>query len=66
MDMTTIEAFIRTTAADMVIKILAAIAFWFVGRWLISRVIRLVQAAMHRNDVDSTLTRTSDRSSTWR
>jgi small conductance mechanosensitive channel len=57
MDMTTVETFIRTTAADMVIKILAAIAFWFIGRWLIGRVIKLVQAAMHRNDIDATLTR---------
>jgi small conductance mechanosensitive channel len=57
MDMTAVETFIRTTAADMVIKILAAIAFWFIGRWLIGRVIKLVQAAMQRNHIDSTLTR---------
>ena len=31
------------------IKILAAIAFWIVGRWLIGRVIGLIQAAMNRN-----------------
>jgi small conductance mechanosensitive channel len=57
MDMTTIETFIKTTALDMLIKILAAIAFWFIGRWLIGRVIMLVQAAMHRNHIDPTLTR---------
>ncbi len=57
MDMATVEAFIRTTVADMAIKILAAIAFWFIGRWLIGRVIKLVQAAMHRNHIDATLTR---------
>jgi small conductance mechanosensitive channel len=57
MDMTTIETFIKTTALDMLIKILAAIAFWFIGRWLIGRVIKLVQAAMHRNHIDPTLTR---------
>jgi len=57
MDMTTVETFIKTTAADMLIKILAAIAFWIIGRWLIARVISLVQAAMHRNDIDATLTR---------
>ncbi len=57
MDISTIETFIKTTAADMAIKILAAIAFWIIGRWLIGRVIRLVQAAMHRNHIDATLTR---------
>ncbi|MCM2312747.1 MAG: hypothetical protein NDI84_15245, partial [Steroidobacteraceae bacterium] len=57
MDMTTVETFIKTTAADMLIKILAAIAFWIIGRWLISRVIKVVQAAMHRNHIDATLTR---------
>jgi small conductance mechanosensitive channel len=57
MDMTTVETFIKTTALDMLIKILAAIAFWFIGRWLIGRVIKLVQAAMHRNHIDPTLTR---------
>jgi small conductance mechanosensitive channel len=57
MDMSTIETFIKTTAADMAIKILAAIAFWIIGRWLIGRVIKLVQAAMHRNHIDATLTR---------
>jgi small conductance mechanosensitive channel len=57
MEMSTIETFIKTTAADMGVKILAAIAFWIIGRWLIGRVIKLVQAAMHRNHIDATLTR---------
>ena len=57
MDISTIESFIKTTAADLAIKILAAIAFWIIGRWLIGRVIKLVQAAMHRNHIDATLTR---------
>jgi len=57
MDISTIEGFIKTTAADMGVKILAAIAFWIIGRWLIGRVIKLVQAAMHRNHIDATLTR---------
>jgi small conductance mechanosensitive channel len=57
MDMNTVETFIKTTAADMLIKILAAIAFWIIGRWLIGRVIKVVQAAMHRNHIDATLTR---------
>jgi len=57
MDMTTIETFLRTTVAALAVKILAAIVFWVVGRWLIGRVIKLVQAAMHRSNVDPTLTR---------
>ena len=57
MDMTTVEAFVRTTLAGLAIKVAAAIVFWFVGRWLIHRVIALVQAGMQRNHIDPTLTR---------
>ena len=57
MDMTAVETFLRTTVAAVAVKVVAAIIFWFVGRWLIARVIRLVQAAMHRNHIDPTLTR---------
>jgi len=56
-DIDTVETFLRTTALAIAIKVAAAIVFWFVGRWLIHRVIALVQAAMRRNDVDPTLTR---------
>ena len=50
--------FLGTTATELAIKVLAAIAFWVVGRWLIGRVIALVQtAAMSRNSVDPTLTK---------
>jgi small conductance mechanosensitive channel len=57
MDMTAVETFLKTTAADLMVKIVAALLFWFIGRWLIHRVIALVQATMHRNAVDPTLTR---------
>ena len=57
MDLTTVETFVRTTLAALAIKVVAAIAFWFIGRWLIHRVIALVQAGMRRNDIDPTLTR---------
>jgi small-conductance mechanosensitive channel len=57
MDMATVDTFLRTTVADLAVKVVAAIVFWFVGRWLISRVIHLVQATMHRNQIDPTLTR---------
>ena len=57
MDMTAIQNFLSTTVTELAIKILAAIAFWIVGRWLIGKVISLIQAAMGRNNVDPTLTK---------
>ena len=57
MDMQVIQVFLSTTATELAIKVLAAIAFWIAGRWLIGRVIALMQAAMNRNHVDPTLTK---------
>jgi small conductance mechanosensitive channel len=57
MDMTAIKVFLGTTAIDIGIKVAAAIAFWVIGRWLIGRVIGLIQAGMNRNHVDPTLTK---------
>ena len=57
MDTTAITSFLTTTLTELGIKVLAALAFWIVGRWLIGRVIALVQAAMNRNSVDATLTK---------
>lgn len=57
MDLSTVQTFVTTTLADVGLKILAAIAFWIVGRWLIGKVIGLMQAAMGRNHVDPTLTK---------
>jgi small conductance mechanosensitive channel len=57
MNLQSIQAFISTTLTELVIKVLAAIAFWIIGRWLIGRVISLVQAGMNRNNVDPTLTK---------
>jgi len=55
MDMQSIQTFLSTTVTELGVKILAAIAFWIVGRWLIGRVIALMQGAMSRNHVDPTL-----------
>ena len=55
MDTTTIETFLKTTAVDLLIKILAAAAFWIIGRWLISWVTQLVRTSMDRNRMDQTL-----------
>jgi small conductance mechanosensitive channel len=57
MDLATVQTFITTTLADLALKILAAIAFWIAGRWLIGKVIGLMQTAMGRNNVDPTLTK---------
>jgi hypothetical protein len=45
MDMNSIQRFLSTTMADLGVKILAAIAFWIVGRRLIGKVIGLMHAA---------------------
>lgn len=63
MDLDSIKEFVATTLADIGLKVLAAIAFWLVGRWLIGRVIGLLQGAMGRNQVDATLTKYLARSS---
>jgi len=51
------QEFLLTAGVDLAIKVLAAIAFWIIGRWLIGRVVALMQAAMGRNHVDPTLTK---------
>lgn len=57
MDISVLKTFLATTAADIGLKILAAIAFWIVGRWIIGKVIGLIQAVMNRNLLDPTLTK---------
>jgi small conductance mechanosensitive channel len=57
MDIEAIKVFLSTTVVDLGIKIAAAIAFWIVGRWLIGRVIALIQAGMNRSHIDPTLTK---------
>lgn len=46
-----------TYATDIGLKILGAIVFWIVGRWLIGFAGRLLQQAMARQKVDPTLMR---------
>jgi small conductance mechanosensitive channel len=57
MDINTVQTFLTTTAVDIGIKIAAAILFWVVGRWIIGRVIGLMQSVMNRNAIDPTLTK---------
>ena len=49
--------FLSTTGVEIAIKVLAALAFWIIGRWLIGRVVALLQGAMARNAIDPTLTK---------
>jgi small conductance mechanosensitive channel len=46
-----------TYASEFGIKILAAIAFWVIGRWLIGVVLRLVNAGLEKQKVDATVLR---------
>lgn len=57
MDGAAIRTFVSTTLTELAIKVAAAIAFWVIGRWLIGKVIGLIQTGMNRNNVDSTLTK---------
>ncbi len=55
MDIDSLKQLLGTTALDLALKVLAALAFWFIGRWLIGRVVALMRAAMGRNHIDPTL-----------
>lgn len=44
-------------ATEFGVKILAAIAFWMIGRWLIGMVVSMVQGALTRQKVDPTVLR---------
>jgi small conductance mechanosensitive channel len=57
MNVTAFQTFLSTTAIELGLKILAAVAFWVIGRWLIGKVIALVRGTMGRNNVDPTLTK---------
>lgn len=43
--------------SELGVKIIAAIAFWVIGRWLIGQVGSLVQSALERQKVDATVMR---------
>ena len=57
MNTESIKLFLSTTAIDVGLKILAALAFWFIGRWLIGRVIAVIRVTLGRSNVDPTLTK---------
>jgi small conductance mechanosensitive channel len=49
--------FLSTTGVEIALKVLAALAFWIIGRWMIGKVVSLLQKAMSRNAIDATLTK---------
>jgi len=60
MDAATLTKFqetVTTYATEFGVKILAALAFWIIGRWLIHFVVRMVQGSLSRQKVDPTLLR---------
>ena len=56
-DISRYQDILVTTATDVGLKLLAAIAFWVVGRWLIGVALRMVRAALEKQKVDPTLLR---------
>jgi small conductance mechanosensitive channel len=55
MNMEAIQNFLTTSLGELAIKIVAAIAFWVIGRWLIGMVVNLTRGTMERSRVDPTL-----------
>ncbi|AQW29399.1 mechanosensitive ion channel family protein [Ralstonia syzygii subsp. celebesensis] len=51
------QAIVAQYATDVGVKILAAIAFWVIGRWLIHLAVRLVQGSLEHQKVDPTVLR---------
>ena len=57
MDFSALQTFLSTTVAELAVKVLASIAFWVIGRWLIAKVVSLTQASLNRSQVDTTLSK---------
>jgi len=56
-DISRYQDILLTTATDVGLKILAAIAFWVIGRWLIGVALSMVRASLERQKVDPTVLR---------
>ncbi len=56
-DVSRFQDLVLTTATDLGLKILAAIAFWVIGRWLIGVAVGMVRASLERQKVDPTVLR---------
>ena len=51
------QELILTTVTEVGLKLLAAVAFWVIGRWLIGVVVNMVRAALERQKLDPTVLR---------
>lgn len=49
--------FLQTSGLVLVQKLIAAIAIWFIGRWLIRFAVGMLKRAMEKREVDATLVR---------
>lgn len=56
-DISRYQDLLVTTATDIGLKLLAAIAFWMIGRWLIGLALRMLRSALEQQKVDPTLLR---------
>ena len=56
-DFTRYQDLIVSTATDLGIKVLAAIAFWVIGRWLIGTAVSLVRRSLEKQKMDPTVLR---------
>lgn len=57
MDWVQIQQIVITAATDVGLKILAAIAFWVVGRWLIGIALNVIRKALETQKLDPTILR---------
>jgi small conductance mechanosensitive channel len=56
-DISRFQDLMITTATDIGLKVLAAVAFWVIGRWLIGVAVNMVRASLERQKVDPTVLR---------
>jgi small conductance mechanosensitive channel len=56
-DISRYQDILITTATDVGLKLLAAITFWVIGRWLIGLALRMLRSALEKQKVDPTLLR---------
>ena len=56
-DLSRWQDLIMTTATEVGIKVLAAVAFWVIGRWLIGVAVSMVRGSLERQKVDPTVLR---------
>ena len=56
-DFSRYQDLIVTAATELGLKVLAAVAFWVIGRWLISLAVGMVRASLEKQKVDPTVLR---------